>query len=341
MRQKCYLAVGLLCVFLGICGIFLPLLPTTPFLLAAAFLFAKSSPRFYAWLTGNEYLNSFLLSYQKGIGVPVTVIRRSLLFLWVTLLVSGLLWDNWYYRLLLLAVGLAVSAHLLSLRKSKRKELQFTLVELLISLGIIAVLASMLLPALNKAKTLARNSQCMNQLRQIGTVIAFYANDQNGFLPYIAAGYPASSIHVLRVPGAGVMGLGRLIAPYHIAPETFGCNLNPSLSAPAIRTAWAGAMSTVTSGYLYRADDAGMQKKYFHPANRGKAVAMDFCCITPGSYLIAHDFRDVNILYSDNSVVNRANSPTPDDRFTTQVNSHSLMSIPDCTRVWANADAVR
>jgi len=341
MRQKFYLAMGLFCVFTGICGIFLPLLPTTPFLLAAAFLFAKSSPRFYRWLTANKYLNSYLQRYRDGIGVPVPVIRRSLLFLWATLMVSALLWDHCCYRLLLLAVGIGVSIHLLSLRKSRRKELPFTLVELLISLGIIAVLASMLLPALNKAKILARNRQCMSQLREIGAAIAFYAGDQNGCAPYIAAGYPPGSIHVLRVPGAGVMGLGRLIGAYHIAPETFGCNLNPGLNQAVIRGAWANLSVVVPSGYLYRADDAGMQKKYFHPANRGKAVAMDFCCMTSVAYLIAHDFQDVNILYTDNSVVNRINSATPDLRFTTSVNSHSLASIPDCTKVWANADAAR
>lgn len=341
MRKRFFFALGLICVFLGICGIFLPLLPTTPFLLAAAFLFAKSSPRFYAWLTGNEYLNSYLLSYRFGLGVPVTVIRRSLIFLWVTLLISGLLWDNWYYRGLLFVVGLAVSIHLLSLRKSKRKELRFTLTELLISLGIIALLASMLLPAIDRAKTVARNSQCMNQLREIGSLIAFYANDEQGFSPYIAAGYPAGSIHVLRAPGLGLTGLGRLIDPYHIAPETFGCMLNPGLSPANVRAAWANSKAAVTSGYLYRADDAGMQKKYFQPANRGKAVAMDFCCVTPGSYLIAHDFRDVNILYTDNSVVNRANSATPDACFTTSVSSHSLSKVPNCTRVWVNADVAR
>lgn len=341
MRKKFFFGLGLLCVFFGICGIFLPLLPTTPFLLLAAFLFAKSSPRFYRWLTGNEYLNSYLLSYRYGLGVPVPVIRRSLLLLWVTLLLSGLLWDNLYYRLLLLAVGIAVSIHLLSLRRSRRKELRFTLTELLISMGIIAVLASMLLPAINRAKNLARNSQCMNQLRMIGTAITFYANDQEGYAPCVAAAFPASSIHILRAPGLGVTGLGRLIEPYHLAPETFGCVLNPNLNPANVRAAWKNPNVAVTSGYLYRADDAGMQKKYFHPTNRGKAVAMDFCCITPSSYLIAHDFRDVNILYTDNSVVNRANAATPDLRFTTSINSHSLMNIPDCLSVWAHADAAR
>ena len=136
MRKRICFATGWLCVVLGVAGIFLPLLPTTPFLLAAAFCFGESSPRFHRWLTGNRYLNSYLENYRSGCGVPRKIKARSLMFLWGTLAVSALLVHEWWYWGLLAAVGVGVSIHLVMLKGSLREPPCFTLVELLVSLGV-------------------------------------------------------------------------------------------------------------------------------------------------------------------------------------------------------------
>jgi prepilin-type N-terminal cleavage/methylation domain-containing protein len=69
-----------------------------------------------------------------------------------------------------------------------RKKKRFTLIELLITIAIIAILASMLLPALNKARAKARTIDCVNSLAQVGKVFHMYSGDYNGYIvPFYSA----------------------------------------------------------------------------------------------------------------------------------------------------------
>jgi hypothetical protein len=113
------LVSGWIFVALAAIGVLLPLVPTTPFLLLAGFCFYKSSPRFYTWLYANRLFGKYLLDYKKNKGVPVKVKAVTLLFLWVSLLVSMYLFPILWLRISLFVIGTGVTIHLLIMKTRK------------------------------------------------------------------------------------------------------------------------------------------------------------------------------------------------------------------------------
>ena len=109
------LFLGWLCVSLGVIGIFLPIMPTTPFLLVAAWCFARSSERFYQWLLNHKRLGPIVSAWQSGAGLPRKVRNRILVLLWFSLCSTSLIIHLWWAAVGLLVLGCAVSAYMLSL----------------------------------------------------------------------------------------------------------------------------------------------------------------------------------------------------------------------------------
>lgn len=115
------IAAGTLFVGLGVLGIFLPLLPTTPFLLLAAACYAKSSKRFYHWLLNNKWFGNYIKNYREKRGIPLKVKFASISLLWITILYSVLFIVHiLFVKIILILIASGVTIHILSIRTLKR-----------------------------------------------------------------------------------------------------------------------------------------------------------------------------------------------------------------------------
>ncbi len=115
-------AAGFVSVGLAVLGALLPVLPTTPFLLLAAWCFARSSDRLYRWLHENRLFGEYLRRYRSGEGLPLSTKVATISLLWLTLGASTALSRPeirlWLGAVLAL-VGMAVTAHIARIKTRK------------------------------------------------------------------------------------------------------------------------------------------------------------------------------------------------------------------------------
>ena len=109
--------VGTVSLALGLIGIFVPVLPTTPFLLLAAACYARGSLRFYRWLIQNRLFGAYIRNYREGKGLPIKLRAPTLNTLWITIGLTAILFvDALWIRVLLLVIAVAVTWHVATLR---------------------------------------------------------------------------------------------------------------------------------------------------------------------------------------------------------------------------------
>ena len=124
IRRNLLIVFGTLCVIMAVVGIILPILPTTPFLLLAAYFYARSSKRFYNWLLTNRWFGEYIRNYREGRGIPLTHKIISILLLWLTIIYAAwfvipLLW----LKVILVIIASGVTIHLVGVR-TYRPEIQ-------------------------------------------------------------------------------------------------------------------------------------------------------------------------------------------------------------------------
>ncbi len=111
------LALGSLFLAVGVVGVAIPLVPTTPFLILAALCYARGSVRGYRWLVSNRVFGRYLNDYLCGRGVPWRVKASSLALLWAVILLSVMFAAHqWWLRGLLVLIALAVTVHVAMLK---------------------------------------------------------------------------------------------------------------------------------------------------------------------------------------------------------------------------------
>ena len=114
-----FISLGTFFIGLGLIGIFIPILPSTPFLLLSAALYAKSSDKFYKWLIGNKLFGRYIKNYRNGRGIPAHIKIFTILLLWTTIILSIFyVVDLMAVRIILALVAVGVTIHISLIKKS-------------------------------------------------------------------------------------------------------------------------------------------------------------------------------------------------------------------------------
>lgn len=122
LKKILLILCGWAAVGLGILGVVLPILPTTPFLLVAAACFVRSSERFYDWLLNNRWFGDLFRNYKTRQGIPLKVKIIAICMLWLAISYSALVWvPLLVIKLFLFAIAIGVTMHISSIKTLQEK----------------------------------------------------------------------------------------------------------------------------------------------------------------------------------------------------------------------------
>ena len=122
--MKILLAIlGSVSLALGIMGVFLPVLPTTPFLLLSAALYMRSSQRLYDWLMSHKHLGAYIRNFREHKALPLRVKVVSVTMVWATLLYCAIfVAKEWWMSAVFVAIAIGVTVHIISFKTLKLKQ---------------------------------------------------------------------------------------------------------------------------------------------------------------------------------------------------------------------------
>ena len=112
--------LGSICLALGVIGIFLPLLPTTPFLLLSAALYFRSSEKLYQWLIRQKYLGTYIRNFREHRAIPLRAKIISISMIWITLTYCTItISDSIWIKFLFITLAIIITWHILSYKTLK------------------------------------------------------------------------------------------------------------------------------------------------------------------------------------------------------------------------------
>jgi uncharacterized protein len=114
--------IGSISLVLGILGIFLPLLPATPFLLLASACYLRSSDRLHSRLMNNKVLGTYIRNIQQRRGITLKAKLMTIAILWLSLLFSIYRIDILLVQLMLCFIGVTSSIFILRIKTLKENE---------------------------------------------------------------------------------------------------------------------------------------------------------------------------------------------------------------------------
>ena len=115
--------VGSVSLVLGVLGIFLPMLPTTPFLLLSAAAWVKASPSLYEWLINHRVFGEYIRNFREHRAIPLRVKIVSVSLVWLTIgyCIIAVVDEWWWAQVLMALLATAISWHILSFNTLKKK----------------------------------------------------------------------------------------------------------------------------------------------------------------------------------------------------------------------------
>ncbi len=125
LNRKLLIIAGTLSTGIGIVGIFVPILPTTPFLLLAAACYTRSSRRLYDWLLNNRYFGGYIKNYIQRKGVPLKIKVLTVVLLWITIGSSVIFAVQVFIvKVILILIAIGVTIHIICIKTYKGRENQ-------------------------------------------------------------------------------------------------------------------------------------------------------------------------------------------------------------------------
>ncbi|MBM3136718.1 MAG: DUF454 domain-containing protein [Chloroflexi bacterium] len=122
-KNHLFIVLGILSLVLAIVGIFIPLLPTTPFLLLSAALFFRGSDRLYNWLINHKVFGKYIRNFREHKAIPLTTKIFAVATLWAVILSTAfIVFDQWHIRGILIAIAIGVTIHILHYKTLRKEE---------------------------------------------------------------------------------------------------------------------------------------------------------------------------------------------------------------------------